>query len=130
MARQRNCPDKMKSKLLPALLPRLRIVSGKNIAFGPGKAKLLALVAETGSIGAAARRMGMSYMRAWSLIQTMNQCFQKPLVLAKHGGRGGGGGAKLTETGYKVLTLYRKMEQTSLHAITSSWKQLRQLLSD
>ena len=79
--------DEMKSESKSFLVPRLRIVTGKDIAFGPGKAELLALVAKTGSIGAAAKRMNMSYMRAWSLIQTMNQCFKEPLVIAVHGGR-------------------------------------------
>jgi molybdate transport system regulatory protein len=61
---------------LPALHPRFRIVCGKVIAFGPGKADLLELIAETGSIGKAASRMKMSYMRAWLLVQTMNQLLQ------------------------------------------------------
>jgi molybdate transport system regulatory protein len=113
---------------LPALHPRFRIVCGKEIAFGPGKADLLELIAETGSIGKAASRMKMSYMRAWSLVQAMNRCFKKPLILAKHGGEGGGGGAELTETGRKAVTLYQQMERASLRATAAHWKQLRQLL--
>ena len=112
---------------LPAVHPRFRIVCGKEIAFGPGKADLLELIAETGSIGKAASRMKMSYMRAWSLVQTMNRCFKQPLVLATHGGEGGGG-AKLTETGHKVLALYQQMERASLRASATRWKQLRPLL--
>jgi molybdate transport system regulatory protein len=118
----------MKSKSKPSLIPRLRIVSGRDVAFGPGKAELLGLIAKSGSISKAAKRMGMSYMRAWSLIQTMNQCFKEPLVLAVHGGQGGGGGAELTETGRQVLTLYRRMERASLSAAAGPWKQLRRLL--
>jgi len=53
------------------LSPRFRVTCGKEIAFGPGKAGLLALIEETGSINQAAKRMSMSYMRAWSLIRTM-----------------------------------------------------------
>jgi molybdate transport system regulatory protein len=112
---------------VPALHPRFRIVCGKEIAFGPGKADLLGLIAETGSIGKAASRMKMSYMRAWSLVQTMNRCFKKPLILATHGGEGGGG-AELTETGRQILALYRQMEQASLRTTAAPWKQLRQLL--
>ncbi|HZL12964.1 MAG TPA: hypothetical protein VFC85_02370, partial [Verrucomicrobiae bacterium] len=59
-----------------ALQTRLRITLKKEIAFGPGKAELLRLVDETGSIGKAAARMKMSYMRAWTLVQTMNRCFK------------------------------------------------------
>jgi molybdate transport system regulatory protein len=88
---------------------------------------LLALIGQTGSINQAARRMGMSYMRAWSLVQTMNRCFKKPLVLVSRGGEGGGG-AELTETGGKVVALYQQMEQASLRATAAHWKQLRRLL--
>lgn len=120
---------KSKTKRARSVHPRLRILSGDEIALGPGKMELLALVKETGSIGDAAKRMGMSYMRAWSLIQTMNQCFKEPLVLAVHGGRGGGGGAELTETGHRILALYRRMERASLRALAPHWKQMRGLLS-
>ncbi|HEY3932774.1 MAG TPA: LysR family transcriptional regulator [Verrucomicrobiae bacterium] len=110
-----------------ALQIRLRITLKREIAFGPGKAELLQLVDETGSIGKAASRMKMSYMRAWSLVQTMNRCFKEPLVLATHGGQGGGG-AELTETGRKAAALYQRMEKASLRATTADWNQLRRLL--
>ena len=105
----------------------MRIVSGNTIAFGPGKAELLALVGETGSIGEAAKRMGMSYMRAWSLVQTMNKCFVDPVVIAARGGNRHGGAA-LTETGRKVLALYRRMEAASLKASRKDWASFQKLL--
>ena len=108
---------------------RLRILRGSDIAIGPGKAELLAFVGETGSIGEAARRMDMSYMRAWKLIQTMNACFKEPLVLTARGGQSGGG-AELSETGRKALALYQEMEEASLVTIKKSWKQLQPLLRD
>ena len=101
---------------------RLRIVCGEKIALGPGKVELLALIEETGSLGKAAKHMGMSYMKAWSLVQTM-----KPLVLMSRGGQSGGG-AQLTATGRKALALYQKMERDCLRASESSWKKLQQLL--
>ena len=112
---------------LPAVHPRFRIVCGKEIAFGPGKADLLELIAETGSIGKAASRMKMSYMRAWSLVQTMNHCFKRPLVSATHGGEGGGG-AELTETGRQILVLYRQLETKSSAATRATSKQILSLL--
>ena len=112
---------------LPAVHPRFRIVCGKEIAFGPGKGDLLELIAETGSIGKAASRMKMSYMRALSLIQTMNRCFKKPLVTATHGGEGGGG-AELTETGRQILVLYRQLETKSSAATRATSKQILSLL--
>ncbi|MGA9778588.1 MAG: winged helix-turn-helix domain-containing protein [Limisphaerales bacterium] len=117
------------SAVRPVLRPRFRITSGREIAFGPGKAELLALVAETGSIGKAAIRMGMSYMRAWSLIQTMNASFKRPVIKAVRGGQARGG-AELTETGRRVLALYRRVEKDSLKAIQADWRALRKLLHD
>ncbi len=112
---------------LPALHPRFRIVCGREIAFGPGKADLLEFIAETGSIGQAASRMKMSYMRAWSLVQTMNRSFKKPLVLATHGGEGGGGAA-LTETGRQILALYRQLEAKAVKSSQPAWNKMQSLL--
>lgn len=89
--------------------PRLRILFGEAIAIGPGKADLLAAIGDTGSISAAGRRLGMSYRRAWLLVETMNRCFRSPLVAAAKGGRSGGG-AILTPAGAEVLARYRAME--------------------
>ena len=88
---------------------RLRVVLGRDIAVGPGKADLLEGIRETGSIAAAGRRMGMSYKQAWLLIDTMNRCFAKPLVEAAKGGKSGGG-AHLTPLGEDVLARYRRMQ--------------------
>jgi molybdate transport system regulatory protein len=123
----------MKRKTSPAraisLRLRFRVMRGSEIAFGPGKAELLALIGQTGSINQAAKRMGMSYMRAWSLVQTMNRCFKKPLVIATHGGEGGGG-AELTEAGRRMLALYRQLEsKTSAATRATSKKILSQLES-
>jgi molybdate transport system regulatory protein len=100
---------------------------GKKIAFGPGKVDLLRLVAETGSIGEAARRMDMSYMRAWSLIQTMNDCFKQPLIKAVRGGNERGG-AELTATGRRALELYQQMEAVGLKSVQTNWRPLQKLL--
>jgi len=110
-----------------SLQPRFRVLGGKKIAFGPGKADLLRLVAETGSIREAAKRMDMSYMRAWSLIQTMNVCFKEPVVVAARGGHDRGG-AKVTATGRRLLELYHQMEKDSLRAVQKDWRTLQRLL--
>jgi|SRR5579859_3605114 len=115
------------SALRPVLHPRFRITSGTKIAFGPGKADLLEQIAETGSIGAAAARMCMSYMRAWSLIQEMNKCFKQSVIKAARGGHEHGG-AELTPAGRKVLALYRRMEHDSLKVIRVDWRALQKLL--
>src|SRR5581483_4178605 len=95
--------------------PRFRITWGKEVAIGPGKADLLEHLQASGSITKAAKKMGMSYMRAWTLVKTMERCFAEPLVTAARGGAKHGG-AQLTETGRKVLELYRDMERESLEA--------------
>ena len=82
---------------------------------GPGKADLLEKIGETGSIAAAGRAMGMSYKRAWLLVETMNAIFAEPLVASSRGGSAGGG-AELTQTGRKVLSLYRALENRTLEA--------------
>jgi molybdate transport system regulatory protein len=87
----------------------LRIDIDDKRQFGPGKARLLELIAEHGSITAAGRAMGMSYRRAWLLIDDLNTMFAAKLVEAKPGGAGGGG-ATLTDLGRDVLGAYRRIE--------------------
>ncbi|MFE3835950.1 winged helix-turn-helix domain-containing protein [Pseudogemmobacter sonorensis] len=87
---------------------RLRVHFGDRLMLGPGKADLLAGIAETGSIAASGRRMGMSYKRAWMLVEEMNAAFTAPLVASTRGGAGGGG-AHLTPTGEAVLAHYRAL---------------------
>ena len=111
------------SKAKIQIRPRLRVMAGRNIALGPGKVELLELLQKTGSITQAARAMKMSYMRAWTLIRTMNRCFKTPVVVSSHGGAYGGGGAELTDAGRKVLALYQKMDAKCLRAISPMRKQ-------
>ena len=112
------------------LRPRLRVLIGNEIALGPGKSDLLEALRQTGSITRAAKSMNMSYMRAWSLIRTMNRCFKEPLVAASHGGPHGGGGAELTPTGRRILALYRRMNSQCLRAAQPAWKEIEKLLRE
>ena len=106
---------------------RLRVLRGDEIAVGPGRIELLELILETGSLTAAAERMGISYMRAWELVKSTNRAFREPLVEAVRGGKSGGG-AELTREGRKVIALYRRMERQSQKAVQPSWDILRKLL--
>ena len=108
--------------------PRLRITLERDVAIGPGKADILEGVAETGSIAAAGRRMGMGYRKAWFLVSTMNQCFKSPLVDARKGGEKGGG-ANLTPLGEEVLRRYRTMERLATDAVTPDMEALKALLA-
>lgn len=112
----------------PARL-RLRILFGPDAMLGPGKAELMEHIRETGSISAAGRRMGMSYKRAWSLVEEMNAIFRLPLVESARGGAGGGG-AQLTEAGTAVLAAYRGVEAKAAAAGAAELAVLREMLRD
>jgi molybdate transport system regulatory protein len=103
---------------------RLQLGGRRSVALGPGKIRLLVLLQQTGSIREAAAKMGMSYMRAWTMIQTI-----KPLVIAARGGKGGGG-AQLTEIGTKVIELYQNMDSKGREAVEDDWRALQQLFSN
>ena len=95
---------------------RFRLLLDSDHAIGPGKTDLLAAIARSGSISAAARDMAMSYKRAWQLVDELNGLFDAPLVAASKGGSGGGG-ATLTRRGADVLTRYRRMHAACVATI-------------
>jgi molybdate transport system regulatory protein len=96
--------------------PRLRIVMGEGLILGPGKVDLIEAIERSGSISAAARTMGMSYRRAWLLVDALNHMFNRPLVIAASGGSHGGG-AEVTDFGRDVAAAYRRIEERTRSAI-------------
>ena len=88
---------------------KLQLMCGDAIAMGPGKANLLDAIAAEGSISGAGRRMGMSYRRAWQLVDLMNRCWAAPLVETSPGSARGVG-ARLTAEGAAVLAQYRTLQ--------------------
>ncbi|MBW7909552.1 MAG: LysR family transcriptional regulator [Kiritimatiellae bacterium] len=104
--------------------PRLRIIAA---TIGPGKAQLLEQIQQTGSISKAARAMGMSYVRAWQLVEALNAAFREPLVASDTGGTRGGG-SHLTPTGERALTLYLRLRDHSLRAGHRDLQALHRLL--
>lgn len=111
-------------------IPRLRVrlVFDDGLKIGPGKADLLEQIDQTGSISAAGRSMGMSYRRAWALVEEMNRAFRAPLVVSSRGGNKGGG-AKLTDEGRTVLTAFRTLEQKMEQAGATEITDITRLLS-
>jgi len=106
---------------------RIGVPLGDCYAMGPGKADLLEAIHETGSISAAGRKLGMSYRRAWLLVDEMNRCFRTPVVEARLGGAGGGG-AKVTGLGLEALVRYRELQDQAWEAVRKPFLEFRQLL--
>lgn len=112
----------------PTIQFRLRIHRDEDIAIGPGKIALLEAISETGSISAAGRQLGMSYRRAWVLIDEMNRALNSPAVSTAAGGAHGGG-TQLTDTGRKLIQHYRAIESTARRAAASDIAALTRLLT-
>ncbi len=108
---------------------KLRVMFGPEIAMGPGKAELLEAIAATGSISESARRLRMSYRRAWLLVDTMNRCFREPVVSSAAGGARGGG-ASLTPFGRRVLSRYHAMRTRAERALDTEVGRFSELLAD
>ena len=106
---------------------RFRVQIKHAVAIGPGKADVLQAIADTGSLAEAGRRLRMSYQRVWSLVAAMNGAFVEPLVLKQRGGAAGGG-AQLTETGVRVLSIYRAIERDAQRAVARRLPQLVALI--
>jgi molybdate transport system regulatory protein len=107
---------------------RLRVVLKPGFWLGPGKADLLQAIDETGSLGAATARFGMSYKRGWTLVREMNAAFASPVVETERGGSGVGGGARLTSLGRHVMDRYRQMETDAEAAVAAGVRDLRRHL--
>jgi molybdate transport system regulatory protein len=104
---------------------RLDLTSGDRI--GPGKIALLETIRATGSISAAARRLGMSYRRAWLLVEQINDALLEPVVTAAIGGRQGGGAA-LTPNGERVIELYRSIEDIARSSAKNEFRAVGKLV--
>jgi molybdate transport system regulatory protein len=109
-----------------AIKMRIRVYVGDRM-LGPGKIELLGQIDTTGSLTASAKQMGMSYMRAWKLVQELNSNPERPMVEMSRGGTVGGT-AKVTSLGKKMLVLYQRMERKSASAARPDGRKLARLL--
>lgn len=105
----------------------LRVLGTRAPAMGPGKAELIERIDASGSISAAARAMGMSYRRAWQLVDALNVAYLEPVVTTAIGGRRGGG-AQVTEFGRRLVRLFRAMEGKASAAIAADLKRFENYL--
>jgi molybdate transport system regulatory protein len=106
---------------------RMRIRNGDAVALGPGKVELLEAVREYGSISAAARSLGMSYRRAWLLIDELNRSLKAPATHSEQGGQSGGG-CTLTPVGERIIYLYRDVEVVAQRSCAKQIAELTKLL--
>jgi molybdate transport system regulatory protein len=105
---------------------RLRVTAGEAIFVGPGKVALLEAIRDTRSITAAAKSLGMSYRRAWMLVDEMNRAFAEAAVATAAGGERGGG-STLTALGAEVVDVYRRIEATAERACARDLARLLEL---
>ncbi|MCB1328878.1 MAG: winged helix-turn-helix domain-containing protein [Maritimibacter sp.] len=112
---------------MPRLRVRIDLAPGSWM--GPGKAELLERIQRNGSIAAAGREMGMSYKRAWQLVEAMNGMFRDPLVERTRGGAKGGG-ATVTKAGERVLAAYRDAVEAARRAGAGPIEELTGMLRD
>jgi len=105
----------------------VRVAFGRCGALGPGKVRLIELIDEHGSITAACKEMGMSYRRAWLLVEGLKQAFREPVLTTQQGGVSGGG-CRLTPYGRSILQRYRALEHTAREAVRDELHALEQEL--
>ena len=92
--------------------------------FGPGRAELLEQIAETGSINMAARKMGMSYKKAWEMINALNTQSGRPIVLPKTGGEKGGG-TTLSKEAWDLIAYHRALRERFLLFLKTETRSLK-----
>src|ERR671923_1273610 len=105
----------------------LRVLGARAAAIGPGKAELIERIDQTGSISAAARAMGMSYRRAWQLVEALNKDFRERVVTTAAGGARGGG-ARVTPFGLRLVAEFRAMEEKASRAIASDLRRFKRYI--
>lgn len=102
--------------MTPPIRLNLRLTFPGGVPLSHGKAELMELIRETGSIRQAAAKMDMSYRRAWLLVDELNHLFREPAIGTKQGGKSGGGAA-LTDFGEELLRRFRAMEARTMKAL-------------
>ncbi|RZS84933.1 molybdate transport system regulatory protein [Pigmentiphaga kullae] len=119
----------MDTSTKPRFQFRLRVYRDSTIAIGPGKIALLEAILDAGSITAAAQRMGMSYRRAWLLVDELNRSLREPAVESAAGGARGGG-TVVTDVGRELIRRYRSIEATARAAAAEDIAAMAGMLAD
>lgn len=111
----------------PTVRFRLRVSAGDLIAIGPGKVELLEAIREHGSLTSAAKALGISYRRAWMMLDELTRALKRPAVETASGGAHGGGTA-LTALGEELIARYRRVERTAAKACADDLEALRKMV--
>ncbi|EOI6865151.1 MULTISPECIES: winged helix-turn-helix domain-containing protein [Enterobacterales] len=118
-----------KNKKFEAVIVRPRVYLTDSISIGPGKIDLLKMIDQTHSISAAARALELPYKRAWLLVDTLNQGFERPVVLTSSGGKKGGG-STLTPLGQQLIERYELLEKKINSTVSKELNALNQLVEN
>lgn len=105
---------------------RIWIEQEGEVFLGYGRVTLLKKVAETRSISAAAKTMGMSYKKAWKLINTMNTSSSQPLVITNTGGKDGGGTA-ITDYGRKMIDEFEMLNEACESFLNEKFNTIKEI---
>jgi molybdate transport system regulatory protein len=134
VARHREADPSMIARKKPSPAPRpvarfrMRVTAGEAIFVGPGKVSLLEAIRDTRSITAAAKSIGMSYRRAWILVDELNRSLASAAVESATGGERGGG-SQLTALGHELVEVYRRIETTATRACAEDIERLLEIAS-
>jgi len=108
---------------------KIKIEIHDNFNIGPGKIALMESIISCGSISSAAKKMGMSYRKAWKLVNDLNKLSKKKLVITNTGGKGVGG-AKISEYGKLLINLYRRIEKKAFLGIKKEKEEIEKIIND
>jgi molybdate transport system regulatory protein len=121
-------PTAKPPKSAPELRFRIRVMRGDGIAIGPGKVSLLEAIRDQGSLTLAAKSIGMSYRRAWLLLDEVNRSLRRPATISAQGGAHGGGSV-LTPEGEALIRVYRDIERRAEQACSDQIAQLVRMVA-
>ena len=107
--------------------PMIRLLLGNNFSLGPGKIELINAIGAAGSISGAAKMVGMSYRRAWNLVDSINQDFSTPVIITSSGGKGGGG-AVVSDIGLEIIKRYQCIEAKALASVNDDLEEFQSYL--
>ncbi len=102
---------------------RVRIDFDSGYSIGAGKVALLERIGVCGSLSQAARQLGLSYRRAWDLLDDLNHAFAEPVATTAIGGAHGGG-AQVTSFGRELIARYRRVENAAAIAASRQFATL------